>query len=66
MSIREKIEMRFSALEEQLNSGKHLEDPESVTDLISSISKFTSILSSAERDFVNAAKMAVEEKKQWS
>jgi hypothetical protein len=52
-------------LEAFLISGKHLESADEVNQLISSISKFTSILSSADRDFLNAAKLAVEDKKHW-
>lgn len=68
MNIKEKIKKRFDDLEEALISGKHLESDDTakeVEDLISSIAKFTSVLSSAERDFINAAKLAVEDKKVW-
>ena len=68
MNIKQKISKRFDDLEAALISGKHLESDEAaneVEDLISSIAKFTSVLSSAERDFINAAKLAVENKKVW-
>jgi hypothetical protein len=68
MNIKEKIKNRFDDLEEALISGKHLESDGSakaIEDLIASIAKFTSVLSSAERDFINAAKLAVEDKKVW-
>jgi len=68
MNIKEKINKRFDDLEAALIAGKHLESDEAaneVEDLISSIAKFTSVLSSAERDFINAAKLAVENKKVW-
>jgi phage regulator Rha-like protein len=68
MNFKEKIKKRFDDLEEALISGKHLESDDSakeVEDLISSIAKFTSVLSSAERDFINSAKLAVEDKKFW-
>lgn len=68
MNIKEKIKKRFDDLEEALISGKHLESDDTakeVEELISSIAKFTSVLSSAERDFINAAKLAVEDKKVW-
>ena len=68
MNIKEKIKNRFDELEEALISGKHLESDDSakeVEDLISSIAKFASVLSSAERDFINAAKLAFENKKFW-
>lgn len=65
MSIKDKISERMVELESSLKAGKHLVSEDEVTQLISSIAKFTSILSSADRDFLNAAKMAVAEKKPW-
>lgn len=68
MSIKEKIAMRLDALEKHLVAGDHLKSAEGVVavlDLISSIAKFSSVLSSADRDFLNAAKMAVADKKPW-
>lgn len=65
MNIKEKITARLNDLEASLKAGKHLVAEDEVNQLISSIAKFTSILSSADRDFLNAAKMAVAEKKPW-
>lgn len=69
MNIKEKIKIRFVELESALSSGHHLKSAEGVVvvlDLIASIAKFTAILSDEERDFINAAKMAVAEKKPWT
>jgi hypothetical protein len=69
MSIRDKIEDRLNKLEAQLKDGEHLKSTEgadAVFETIASITKFTSVLSSADRDFLNAAKMAVKERKRWS
>ena len=68
MSIKDKIKDRIDRLESALLSGTHLKSAEgtiAVLDLISSIAKFTPILSDAERDFINAAKMAVSDKVKW-
>lgn len=68
MNIKDKIAARLEELEKRLAAGDHLNSAEgemAMLDLISSIAKFTSILSSADRDFLNAAKMAVAEKKPW-
>jgi hypothetical protein len=68
MSIKEKIKVRLDELEFALASGHHLKSAEGVVvvlDLISSIAKFASILSDEERDFINAAKMAVADKMEW-
>jgi hypothetical protein len=69
VNVKEKIAMRLDALEKHLLAGDHLKSAEGVVavlNLISSIAKFTSILSSADRDFLNAAKMAVADKKPWN
>jgi hypothetical protein len=65
MNIKEKISARMDELEASLIAGKHLVFGAEVNQLIASIAKFTSVLSSAERDFLNAAKMAVANKNPW-
>jgi hypothetical protein len=65
MNIKEKIKIRLVELESELSSGTYLKSAEgtiAVLDLIASIAKFTSILSDEERDFINAAKVAVADK----
>jgi hypothetical protein len=66
MNIREKIEIRMDSFEADLKAGTHLSNPEDVTDKIFSISKFWSILDDEHRDFINAARYAIEEQIQWS
>jgi hypothetical protein len=68
MNVKEKVAARLDDLEKCLLAGDHLKSAEGVVavlDLISSLSKFTSFLSSADRDFINAAKMAVADKVEW-
>ncbi len=68
MNIKEKIAARLDDLEEHLLAGEHLESADGVVavlNLIAYIAKSASLLTSAERDFLNAAKMAVAEKKEW-
>ncbi|MBR2657384.1 MAG: hypothetical protein IKD58_13040 [Loktanella sp.] len=68
MTIRERISARFDELETALIAGKHLgseSDAQEVDDLIRSIAKFVSVLSDEERDFINAARMALEDKLEW-
>jgi hypothetical protein len=68
LDIKEKIAARLDDLEEHLLAGEHLKSAEGVVavlNLIAYIAKFTSVLTSAERDFINAAKMAVAERKEW-
>lgn len=67
MNIREKIIDRLDNLEILLNEGKHLHsDGKLVVDiLIESIGKFWTILSSQDRDFLNAARSAVRDGLPW-
>jgi hypothetical protein len=65
VNIKDNIKGRLDELEASLILGKHLVSGDDVSQLISSISKFASILSSTDRDFLNAAKLAVAEKKVW-
>ena len=66
-TIRAKIEARLDALEEALQRQDHLaEDPVTVLELIGSISKFYSLLTEEQRDFIQAARWAISEKKEWA
>lgn len=69
MKLRSKIQERLDALEIALHEGKHLSvdsDQKEVEVLITSISKFYSILSDEDRDFLSAAKIAASEKASWA
>jgi len=65
-TIKAKIEARLDALEESLQRQDHLaEDPDAVLEILASVSKFYSALSEEQRDFIQAARWAVEERKDW-
>lgn len=61
MLLRNKIEIRISELEALLKSGNYKE----AEVLIPNIAKFVSILTEEQRDFINAAKYAIENGLQW-
>jgi len=68
MNLRNKIQERLDRLENALRDGKHLSaggDQGEVEALVHSISKFHSILSDEDRDFVMAAKLAIAERSSW-
>jgi hypothetical protein len=66
-TIREKIEARLDALEDSLIRQDHLaEDPDAVLQILASVSKFYSALSEEQRDFIQAARWAISEKKEWA
>ncbi|MCR9126755.1 MAG: hypothetical protein NXH82_11570 [Rhodobacteraceae bacterium] len=63
-----KIQTRLEMLETQLKAGEHLRSAEGVIAVlmtIGAVSKFWRVLTDEERDFVNAAKMAVEDGLEW-
>jgi len=61
MDIREKIRIRLDELEILLKSGKY----QQAEHLIPNITKFISILTEEQRDFINAAKYAVNHNAEW-
>ena len=68
MNVRMKIQTRLDALEAQLKAGEHLRSAEGVIAVlttIASVSKFWRVMTDEERDFVNAAKVAVEDGIEW-
>ena len=68
MNVKEKVAARIDDLEKYLLNGEHLKSAEGVVTvlgLIASIAKFSSVLSEAERDLLNAAKMAVADRQPW-
>lgn len=68
LKITEKIEMRFDELEARLRINGHLgpEGSAEVALLVASITKFTSILSDEQRDFVNSARCALDDQLAWA
>ena len=68
MNVRMKIQTRLDTLEAQLKAGEHLRSAEGVIAVlmtIGAVSKFWRAMTDEERDFVNAAKMAVEDELKW-
>lgn len=68
MNVKEKIKARLDALEADLKAGKHLQSDEAraeVEALLESAAKFYSALSDADRDFVSAARHAIEAGLTW-
>jgi hypothetical protein len=61
-AIREKIEARLVELEALMRARNYAE----AEDLISSIAKFTSVLTEEQRDFLGATRLAIAENLDWS
>ena len=64
-TIRQRIEERLNLLESMLTSQQHVSDPPEVLDALASVFKFYSVLSEEQREFVHAARWAIEEQKEW-
>ena len=64
-SIRQLIEDRLNLVEQMLISRKHISDPDTALEMIASVSKFYSVLTEEQRDFINAARWAIDEQKEW-
>lgn len=65
MSIRDTINIRMDHVQQLMESNAHLDRPEYVEDVISSVSKFWSALSDEDRDYIHGARHAIEEKIYW-
>ena len=65
MDLREKINHRIDTLQELLENNEHIDKPEAAESLIHRISPFWSILSEEDRDYVQAAQHAIEDKLEW-
>jgi len=66
MSLRVKIKERLDNLQMMMESNQHLHNNAEVEDLINEISKFWPGLKEEDRDYIQAARFAVEEKLEWN
>lgn len=66
ISVKEKIKTRMDHLQKCMEGQAHIDRPDYVKDVIDTVSKFWSVLSEEDRDYVQAAIFALEEKKQWA
>ena len=66
MSVKDKIKERMDQLQEWMEGNHHLENPDDVLDLIERVSKFWSVLSEEDRDYIHGARYAIEEKMEWN
>ena len=53
-------------LQEWMERNYHLDHPDDVIDLIQNVSKFWSVLSEEDRDYIHGAQYAIEEKIEWN
>lgn len=65
MSIADKIEEKMAALESMMREQIHLEDPSRVEALMSNISMYWAHMNDDDKDYVDCAKWALDEKREW-
>ena len=65
MTITVKIKERMDQLQKFMESNYHIDNPQEVYELTTSVSKFWSMLSEEDRDYIQAAQHAIEDKTKW-
>lgn len=55
----------MDGIQEMMESNVHLENPIKVEEAIASVSKFWSVLSEEDRDYIHGARYAIEENMEW-
>lgn len=65
MNGRNKINERMDELQHMMESNVHLINPILVTMHIQSVSKFWSMLSEEDRDYIHGCEYAIEDKIEW-
>ena len=66
MALRDKISSRLDQLEAALTRQEHLTSPSQVADLIGSLTKFISVMSDEDTDFVQVATDVLENQRRWN
>ena len=65
MGLRQKIESRMIELQNWMESNHHLINKEEVYELTLNISKFWSVLSEEDREYIQAARYAIDKGIEW-
>lgn len=66
MSVKEKINSRMDHLQILMEGQAHIDRPEYTQDVIDSVSKFWSVLSEEDKDYIHCARDALENKTRWN
>jgi len=65
MILEQRIKNRMDALQHWMESNYHLKNPQAVSELADSVSKFWSVLSEEDRDYISGARYAIECNLEW-
>lgn len=66
MSLQDKIKDRMDLLQDMMEDNVHIDSPDIVEEHIRTVSKFWSVLSDEDRDYIHGARYAIEEKMEWN
>lgn len=64
--LRQKIDERMDQLQELMESNEHLTNGAAVLELTYNISKFWSVLSEEDREYIQVAQHAIEDQLEWN
>jgi len=64
-NLRYKINERMNVLQHWVEGNYHLKNPDEVEEVIKSVSKFWSILSDEDKDYIDGIRYAIEHKMKW-
>ena len=65
MSVRDKVNQRMDILQGWMEKNYHLKRPEVVEEHIQTITKFWSIMSEEDKDYIHGCRYAIEENTEW-
>lgn len=65
MSLKDKINQRMDILQGWMEEDYHLKRPEVVEEHIQTVTKFWSILSEEDQDYIEGCRFAIEQKSSW-
>ena len=65
MTLRQRIDLKMNVLQHWMETNYHLVDQKRVSEHTLSLSKFWSVLSEEDKDYVQVAQDAIEEKREW-
>ena len=63
--LQQKINERMDDLQAAMENDEHLKDPERIYEITTSVSKFWSVLSDEDKDYIQCAQHAIEDKLPW-
>jgi len=66
MSLQDKIKDRMDLLQDMMEDNVHIDSPDIVEEHIRTVSKFWSVLSDEDRDYIHGSRYAIENKMEWN